>query len=244
MSGKKDKKTATVPSRRELVAIAEFPYPWSSNSEELNAIATDTWNPSDQDFLAVAHKDAKQKDVFTIKNLGEFLGVINEAKNGTLERLLLITHSNRQLIAFSGTMQYNGQKGSVGLNQSNSIDMLSSGGLDQSVVNWLNDDPTEGRPQRNNARTKFTPDAEIIFVSCHSGSFASLPAFLMDLSACLNVKVKGFNEEIGYFPRANKTGVYDRTFTAIGLTGTQARGFRHLLSNSAIKSFKAKTPTP
>ncbi|HEX2958722.1 MAG TPA: hypothetical protein VHO70_17945 [Chitinispirillaceae bacterium] len=239
-----NKKSAVAPSKKELVAVAEFPYPWSNNAEEVKALDDGKWNPSDRDFLAVAHKDAKSKDVYTVTTLGEFLGVIDSAKDGTLERLVLITHSKKDLIALSGTMQLNSIKGNVGLNQSNSSDMLNSGGIDQSVVNWLNDDQTEGRPQRDHARTKFSVNAEIVLISCHSGSFVSLPPFLMDLSAALNVRIKGFNEEISYFPRYNKNSVTDRTFTAVSMTGTQASGFRHMLSNSAIKSFKAKTPTP
>lgn len=239
----KKKKTAMAPSKRELVAIARFDSPWANNSEEVNALDSGKWNPSKNDFAAVANKDAKSKDIFTIKTLGEFLGVISEAKDGTLERLVLITHSTNNLIALSGTMAYNGEKGKVGLNQSNKNDMINSGGIDQRVVNWLNEDPT-GIAQRNLARTKFTENAEIVLISCHSGSFASLPPFLMDLSASLNVRIRGFNEEIGYFPRYNKNAVTDRTFTAVSLTGTQAKGYRHLLSNSAIKSFKAKTPAP
>ena len=243
------KKIAGAPAKREIVAVAQFSSPWTSLKEEVDALDAGSWNPSDQDMRAVAFKDAKKNDIFDIATFGEFLGAINDAQNGTLERLVLITHSNSSLIAFSGTMSYNGTKGNVGLNGANSSNYLNSGGLDQNVVNWFNTDPT-GRAQRDNARTKFTPNGEVVFVSCHAGgSVFAPPLFLMDFAGALNVTVRAFTKDIRYTPdyvnnpNPAKVKMNDRSITAVS-GSTPDKGFRHLLIDPDLRSIKSPSPIP
>ena len=232
--------------------VAKFPYPWASLQEEIDALDGGAWNPSDRDMFEVAHKDAKSSDIFAMKDLYEFLGAIQDAADGALERLVVITHSNDRLIAFSGTMSFNGVKGQVGLGQANPSDYIHSEGLDQDVVNWLNVD-TQGRAQRDAARVKFTSDGEVIFVSCHGGgSGYAPPLFLADFSATLNVKVKAFRDAIWYHPDHDSPNqsppkpykMKDRSITSVGGSGTRGKGFRHLLTSSSLRTIKGPTPFP
>jgi hypothetical protein len=247
-------KSPTAPTRRELVLVAIFPYPWSKTSlkEEIDALDSGAWNPSDEDMWAVAQKDAKSVDIKAINNIGNFLAEVQSAKNGSLERVVVITHSNDSVIAFSGIMNYGGTKGQVGLGQANPASFIDSEGLDQSVVNWLNTDP-RGRAQRDAARVKFTSDGEVVFVSCHGGgSGYAPPLFLADFAGAFKVTVKAFRDAIWYHPDydspngtpAKPYKMNDRSITSVGSSGTQAKGFRHLLTSSSLKTIKSPFPIP
>ena len=231
---KKPKKTAARPKRNEIVCVAEFPSPWNNDTEEIGALDGGSWNPSDVDMKAVAHKDVTNH--WDVDTLGTFFGAIDTAKDGTLERVILITHSNSSLVAFSGTMSHHNQKGTVGLHLANPSDWIESGGLDQSLATWLKDDP-EGQAYCANAKKKFTPNIEIIFISCHAGgSTFAPPLFMVDFATALQARVKAFTEDIRYTPDYPNGTITDRTITAVGINGKKGKGFRHLLTSSNLRT--------
>lgn len=246
-------KSPATTAKREIVVVASFPYPWASLKEEIDALDQSQWNPSVEDMRKVAEKDAKSANIFDMTNLEELLGAISDAADGTLERLIVITHSNDSLIALAGSMSYGGVKGQVGLGTANPSNWMKSRGLDQNVVNWLNTDNTQGRPQRDAARAKFTADGEVIFVSCHGGgSGYAPPLFLMDFAGALAVKVKAYTDAIAYHPdydSPNHTApkpykMKDRSITSVGMGGTQGKGFRHLLTSSNLRTITSPKPIP
>jgi hypothetical protein len=218
----------------EITFVSDFPNPWKGQpAEELKHIKGENgekWNPSIDDFLAVAnHKKGKTK-IVEISNFSGFLGGIQHeggtSKTRVIKRINIITHATSGLIAFSGTIDAN--TAGVTLNNEQAWDGPKKG-LDVAALNKLHEPSMSGLLA--DLQGKFCDGAEVFFYACNSGQGVNLALF-QDFAKTFRVKVRGFDDSIWYLP--TKTTPIDRNFTDLGPpppasppTNPQ-RGFKHL----------------
>src|SRR4051794_5572950 len=119
----------------ELIFTADFSSPWATAAEEVDAMDSDDWEPSLVDFEAVAKADKKaHSDIELVDNIKTFLGPIQSAADGSVERINVITHANPNLIALSGAVK---KDGTVSLNISGGFSKPVAGGIDLDALAGL-----------------------------------------------------------------------------------------------------------
>jgi hypothetical protein len=189
----------------ELNVIADFPSPYGSLGNEVGLIAAGRWEPSTDDFLAVAGRGAITCDHF--QNL---LATILFAPRGTLRpprtirRVNIFTHANSGLIAFRGEIH----PLTMGPPE---IILLGEGALNSAALAVINAPtfnftvPAFSRRTFNLAdvRARFvSPDAQVFLYACHS---AVDQVLLADLANTLQATVIGFSGLIAYCPTFTTT---------------------------------------
>ncbi len=230
----KTKRSPVVPSRgTEVTLVADFPRPkaWgkrgtkSGDAAEIAVLQAGGWHPTTDDFMQVAnvpntgHKGKPLTEIIKIKTMGEFLGAILGTGAGgkptrpkhSIKRLNLISHGigepgREPLYGLSGEIKANGDcflNLSVPENGDPNAPM-ASGGIDQSVLQWLNG---SAKSIRDECRERFREDGEIGLILCNGAGapLAILASLLMpEMGKAFNVRMRGYDEEI----------VYDNTFNA------------------------------
>lgn len=223
----KPKSPATPPRKRQIVILADFPYPWGNDiGAEVKAMLASrpkkvTWAPSTKDFEAVMRADVISLDGTPVplrvcKDFDSFAAILLSFPVGSLGRVNVITHSNTNRIALGGTVdrkgvvKFGGMDDSVNFKRS---ELLASESITATAVAFLNqrldtnvlapDPEDDGVSLRDDLRSRFDPQkGEIVFYGCEGGAGVGFLIFL-ELSQTLGVNVRGFEEEIEFIEIPN-----------------------------------------
>ncbi|HET8546815.1 MAG TPA: hypothetical protein VFL57_02370 [Bryobacteraceae bacterium] len=202
-----------------LNCVGDFRNPWKTATEESRHITNWTWSPGTDSWQAVY-----ATNVIVTGSLSQFLGLIEKQKAGNIQRINLLSHGTRGLIAFTGSIS--AEDGSVSLNSKNGLDLriadtepISKGGgkFEESL----------GAIARR-LRNRFAKNAEIVFYLCNSGSDWEL---LQEVANAFQVVAKGFQKKIWFCPEWPKVPgppKIDRSFTSLDKCATKKKGIGHL----------------
>src|SRR5713226_5407621 len=108
-------------AEREISVIGSFDNPWKKEAEEADAMSHNRWEPTSDDFGAVAGRSAVKVDSW--ENL---LGAIltngdAESAAGSISRINIFTHANSNLIALAGHVRPGSAAASVTLTVDSAI---------------------------------------------------------------------------------------------------------------------------
>jgi hypothetical protein len=186
-SARRRKRTPTGETK-EITVVGDFPNPWKNAREEINAIKSDIWFPSTDDFITVERNSRKKGSKGRTPIVGSveaFIHLILDQPVGSIKRINILTHGNGSSIAFSGEID---KEGNVFFNEELDINtlrgMLSSGiEYRGKHVGW------------EQVEHRFAQDAEIIVFACKAAVNETL---LQDVANFFDVTVKGFTTELQY----------------------------------------------
>jgi hypothetical protein len=193
------RKDAPKVTTREISIVGSFRNPWSP-SAEADAMAHDRWEPTSDDFMAVAGKPALQVDSW--KGLLQVILTNGDAESqaGSISRINIFTHANSNLIALAGHVTPTNAAPSVTLAVDSAIseetlDQLDSG-ITFNVVS-KNKRLASKTFDMDDVRKRFSKDALIVIYACHG---AVDGAFVQRIANTFQVKVRAFRDVIGYYP--------------------------------------------
>jgi hypothetical protein len=201
----------------ELNVVGQFEWvPAVSDADLIVELAGGRWSPGTDDFAAVPGGTVTVAPTF-----GHLLGLIFKQTSGSISRVNLFTHANKDLIGFGGHIEKRTvTRADVFLNTNGQDDNLtamdptSMTNLNQPGVFFTSPDGKQ-RIEVADIRKRFAADGMIVLYACHSGQQQS---FIKSIATFFNVKVFGFTVEIGYFPPAqNVPGKFQRRGMQIGL---------------------------
>jgi hypothetical protein len=231
---------------KELSVYGEFKNPWTVNGEVI-AMAKDQWEPTSDDFAAVAGKSSLK--VSSWKGLLQVILTQGDAesKPGSISRINIFTHANSNLIALSGRVTPTNVKADVELTVSSAIseetlDKLNSG-ITFSVVS-KDKKLASKKFVMDDVRKRFTDGAIIVIYACHG---AVDTAFVQRIADTFQVKVRAFREVIGYFPSYDEADpgtkqaarITNRRKVGVGYNSkTKVVDFHELDSNATDRSPK------
>lgn len=224
----------------ELNLAGQFDWdPAMSDDDLLTELAGGRWMPGTDDFAAVPGGT-----VLITPTFGNMLGAIFQKGVGSISRVNLFTHANKDLIGFGGTMSRNSLAPADVMMNTNgtgdnltAMDPVSMAALNQPGVFFTM--PKIPRISVPDIQKRFASDGMIVLYACHSGQ---IPSFIKSIATFFNTKVIGFSDLIGYYPPSQTTPhKFLRTGMKIGLGfgGTPVSDWRGLISNA-----KAITMTP
>jgi hypothetical protein len=182
------RKRAPAGATQEITVVGDFPNPWTNAREEINAIKSDLWFPSTDDFIAVERNSRKKRSKAPtpiVSSVEAFIHLILDQPVGTIKRINIITHGNGSRIAFSGEID---KGGNVYFDEELDIETLR-GMLSLGIeyrgkhVEW------------EQVELRFAKDAEIVVFACKAAVSATL---LQDVANFFDVTVKGFTTELHY----------------------------------------------
>ena len=186
---------------RELNLVGDFRWSPSLTDDELLAeLAGNRWSPATDDFGAVSGGTFSVTPTF-----GHMLGAIAIQPEGSISRINLFTHANKDLIGFGGEIKkMTVTRADVMINTNGPGDSLTA--MDPTSMTNLNQPGVffeigSGASRKQvtveDIRRRFAKDAQIVLYACHSGQLSS---FIKTVAKFFNVKVVGFKVDIGYFP--------------------------------------------
>lgn len=191
-SGKGQKRGSRKRPKRKtkvLNLVADFPNPWSSTAAEIEAIKKNAWTPSSDDFAALVSRS------YTVKHFHQLIGLVVRQQKASVERVNIFTHSNPDLIAFSGTITPRSTFADVSLNTRSALS------LDQlekiTSLTWFKVGKSKRTYTMQDVRARFTKNALVVFYSCKSAMDARL---LQEFANKFHVTAMGFKEKICYCP--------------------------------------------
>jgi hypothetical protein len=200
----------TPAQKGDLVVIAIFDRPsGSTDADEIALANADAWSPSTTDFLIVAGTGPRgASSVPSCHNIGEFLGAIQAEPEGSLSRVVIVSHSTNDLLGFGGSIS---AAGGVGITKSGGFGNPLAGGADLDAVNGLKD---QHAALLEDIRKRWAGGAgELLFFSCGTGAGVNL-ALMQELATLMGARAKGFSGPIGYLIDHDTKS----TVTARGLT--------------------------
>jgi hypothetical protein len=261
--GEPTKDTAAAPPQPiEITAVGhyEIPASWKADGKvELAVLAAKNWHPTSHDFWAVAevpNKGAKRTLAVEVGTFGGLLGIITQTRqnvsrpNASIARLNIITHAQSGNIALGGTVAANGDCTLPPFDITNALD---SEGMDSSAMSWLN---TTGKSVRDDARNKFTSNAEIWLIVCNGATAGASMLTARDMSAAFGVAVLAYNHPVHYWPEQDTAGtrITKRCVTSNGPSGTHGDGYscwvkvpaalagQHLATQDGVSGRRFKLP--
>jgi hypothetical protein len=202
--GPKSKKAVKSPAKtegREISLVGTFENPWSQ-SDEVDAMAHNRWEPTTDDFAAVAGSSAIKVDSW--KGLMQVILTRGDAESApaSIGRINIFTHANSDLIALAGRVAPGSGLGSTSVTlavnsaiSEETLDQLDSG-ITFSVVS-KNQKLASKQFLMDDVRKRFTKDAVLVIYACHG---AVDTAFVQRIADTFQVKVRAFTDVIGYFP--------------------------------------------
>jgi hypothetical protein len=210
-------KSSQSPATKEINVVASFSSPFKTTAEEVTAMKENRWEPSTQDFRAVAG------DAVTVDNYLQLLAVAlvdgdSETANGSIGRINIFTHANSDLIAMKGTIRAGGMTTNVSLDVASAISEDTLDALNQPGVPFN----VQARSKKisskqftlGDVRKRFAPNAMIVIYACHTGVQGT---FLQRIADTFQVRVRGFDDVIGYFPNFEEPDrVTNRRRTGVG----------------------------
>ena len=239
-SKKPPAKAGAKTSGREITVISSFKNPFKGAADEIQAMKQNRWEPSTDDFRAVAGS------ALTIDHFHQLFAAIlvdgtKETKAGSIGRINIFTHANSDMIAFSGSISSSGAMASVSLKVDGSITPGDLQSLTQGQtfnVSSTNKAIASKWFSLADVRGRFAKDAIIVVYACKSGLDSS---FVQEIADTFQVKVRGFNDLIGYFPEYNEgTNTIKRRRTGVGRNAAIVTGDFHDMDSST----KAVVKTP
>jgi len=227
---------------KEMNLVGKFDWaPPLTDDELLTELAGGRWSPGTDDFNVVPGGT-----VTVVPTFGNMLGAIFTQPNGSISRLNLFTHANKDLIGFNGRIEKrtvgpadvfidtNGQGDNL-----TAMDPTSMSNLNQPGVFFeIGTGASKKKVTVAEIRNRFAENAMIVLYACHTGQLAS---FIKSVATFFNVKVIGFTIDIAYFPPSQTVPhKFVRSGMKIGLRGGIATpDFRTLINDA-----KAVTATP
>jgi hypothetical protein len=235
-----DAGTSAGANTKELNLVGQFDWsnPTVTEDDLLAELAAGRWSPATDDFSAVPGGTTIVTPTF-----GHMLGAIWSQPVGSISRVNLFTHANKDLIGFGGHIEKRTiTRADVFINTNGPGDNLTA--MDPTSMNNLNQPGVTFQVgtksvSLEDVRKRFAPGAVIVLYACHSGQ---LQPFLKSIATFFNVKVVGFKVEIGYYPPAqNVPHKFQRTGMKVGLGfgGAPVTDWRGLTGDS-----QAITVTP
>jgi hypothetical protein len=225
------------PTTREISVVATFPKPFKSVAEEVKAMKDDRWEPSTEDFSAVAGQQS-----VTVDNYLQLLAVAlvdgnRETTAGSIGRINIFTHSNSDLIAMRGTISVGGLTTTVSLEvptaiSDDTLDALNQPGATFSISHKSKSISSK-KYTLDDVRKRFAANAVIVLYSCRAGVSK---VFLQRIADTFQVKVRGFDDVIGYFPtfvESPKPAVTNRRRVGIGHNSKVIESDFHKLDSHA-----------
>jgi hypothetical protein len=213
---KAEPKAAPNVTGKEISVYGTFKNPWSEK-DEVDAMAHNRWEPTDDDFAAVAGKSANKVDSW--KGLMQLILTNGDSESaaGSISRINIFTHANSNLIALTGHVQPGSAAASVTLAVDSAIsedtlDQLDSG-ITINVFSKNNKKLAAKKFVMDDVRKRFTKDAVIVIYACHG---AVDVAFVQHFADTFQVKVRAFREVIGYFPSFKGASVTNRRTVGVG----------------------------
>jgi hypothetical protein len=216
--GKAQNSSGSKVGTREITLVGTFKNPFPKLADEVAAMKARRWEPTTDDFAAVAGKS------YTVNSYLQILGTIlvdgdKEVPDGSISRINLFTHANSDLIALQGTVSplSVGSDVRLGVPTALSVDTLDK--INQEGVTFTVASNKLGKKPftMDDVRRKFGKDAVIVIYACHSGLDG---AFIQYLANTFEVRVKGFSSVIGYFPAYSENPVkVDRKKIGLGFEG-------------------------
>ena len=181
-----------------IVAYASgYTSPYANEQAEIAAVKGQYWEPSDEDFAAIAQRSSAPLTV-SVNSLQLLLDVINSQPPRSIQRLMLVGHSNPTTFSFSGTIRIfvnlrpRFEFAVVNFDSKNAVNKANL--VAPSTASYIN---------RNQLSDRFVPGAEIVLLGCKSGSSggggpsgATSDVLLDALSNAFKVCVCGFEKEI------------------------------------------------
>jgi hypothetical protein len=199
---KKVAKPQTAPTvvAREISVFGSFDNPWKNQADEADAMAHDSWEPTSDDFQAVAGNSGVK--VTSWKGLMQVVLTNGDAESaaGSISRVNIFTHANSNLIALAGHVRPTNAAPSVTLTVDSAISEDTLDQLDSGItMNVVSKNKTLASKKfvMDDVRKRFTKDAVIVIYACHG---AVDTAFVQRIANTFQVKVRAFNEVIGYYP--------------------------------------------
>lgn len=171
---------------KTIWAVGDFPYPWSSETDEAAAIKSGNWFPSEKDFAAAMKNSGyKGRDWVTVGSTASFINLIFREPKGSIERVNFVTHGASDEIGLSGEVEPGAVYFSDGLDEAELDGFRANGILNQdgSVTPW------------SEVRARFTADAVIVVYACKA---ALDRPFLQYIADTFGVTVKAFSTELHY----------------------------------------------
>jgi hypothetical protein len=233
VAGPPKSKNSQATAAREINVVANFANPFKTTAEEVKAMQEGRWEPSADDFRAVAGASV------TVDSYLQLLAVTlvdgdHETANGSIGRINIFTHANSDLIALKGTLSAGGMTTQVFLDVNSAIsedtlDILNKPGL-PFTVNAKSKQISSKQFTLADVRKRFSPNALIVIYACHTGVQS---AFLQRIADTFQVRVRGFDDVIGYFPRFEEPDrVTNRRQTGVGHNSTLVGSDFHDLDKS------------
>jgi hypothetical protein len=216
-----------------------------TDADEINKLNSNLWSPGTKDFVAVVNSSPGNPTASTANDFGAFLGAIVMSAKGSITRINLITHANKDLIAFGGKLISTATLiRDVQLNVNPPGSNLVS--LDVQSIKALAQPGVSFQLPNNqkqffiaDIRDKFASGATIVLYACHSGL---LTTFIQDIAKFFQTKVVGFTTEIAFCPPPQTNPAkFIRTGMQLGIgsCASKVSDFRTLINNSL-----AVTATP
>jgi len=247
----KQKATPKV-AAREISVFGDFDNPWAQ-ADEVDAMAHDRWEPTSDDFQAVAGKSAVKVDSW--KGLIQVILTKDDAESaaGSISRINIFTHANSDLIALAGHVRPGSTSASVTLNADSAISEEMLDKLDRGItINVASNNKSLASKQfvMDDVRKRFTKDTVIVIYACHS---AVDSAFVQHIANTFQVKVRAFTDVIGYFPSFDDADpatkqpakVTNRRKVGVGRNSkSKFDDFHQLDSNATNRLPKTQTQSP
>jgi hypothetical protein len=185
---------------REISVFGTFDNPWRNEADEVDAMSHSRWEPTSDDFEAVAGKSAVK--VTSWKSLLQVILTNGDTESaaGSISRINIFTHANSNLIALAGHVRAGAATASVTLTVDSAISEETLDQLDSGIfVNVVSKNKKLASKKffMDDVRKRFTKDAVIVIYACHG---AVDTAFVQRIANTFQVKVRAFREVIGYFP--------------------------------------------
>jgi len=184
---------------REISLVGSFDNPWKKEADEVDAMAHDRWEPTTDDFSAVAGRSSVKVDSW--KGLMQVILTSGgaESATGSISRINIFTHANSNLIAFAGHVKP-GSPAVVTLAVDSAISEETLDQLDSGITINVDSKNTKLASKKfvlDDVRKRFTKDAVIVIYACHG---AVETAFVQRIADTFQVKVRAFRDVIGYYP--------------------------------------------
>jgi hypothetical protein len=238
----------TQPKTVEITVAATFDNPWSpSLTNEIAAMKGGTWEPSTDDFTAVAGSAAVVDSYLGV--LGAILvdGGKERAKK-TISRLNIFTHANSNLIALKGTVTPGTLSTTVSLEVASAFSTATLASISSPgaffTVPSTNKALAAKKFTLDDVRERFTgTSALMVLYACHSGVDGS---FIQTMADTFQVTVRGFKDVIGYCPKFDENvPSIDRKHVTVGRNncGNAVTDF-HKLDTMPNITVIDKTPAP
>jgi len=235
---------------KTLTVYGVFPYPWSSDKEEVEALNDGRWFPSDRDFKALANLMPNSDRVAKIGSFSELLIAMMHFSKFELATLNIITHGGFSDMALQGKVLKEGNvelgiddpKDDVStLNMTTLANLEASNSIDTSAPNMQYKGKGIGAFTFADARDRFGAGATMFLYCCHGGAEQ---VYCDELAKVFRVNIRGFKLEIYYQPEVKNNRIVNRTRCRYPPPPRGAQLVHGLHKLTPDREAKAPLPTP